>query len=677
MRKIIVTFLLLSGSFLAYTQSITGISHSNYAGIHGVIANPSYLADARHRVFVNFGSSTGYIFANYFNNSFGKGAYLPIIFPFNENLLSTTFLRQNNNGITGNINLQADIRGPSALFKFNDQIGLALTTRLRGFVLGNHIPTSIAKAFATSFKETELETPASNNADFSVHQSVFSEIGISYAQKLFSVGPHFLKSGITTKYIHGIRTSFVGLEKFSSTPDSEKQLRINSGAYQYGYSNPDEINFNIGNLFFSPDNFGKGWGVDLGFTYEYRPALEDYEYIIDGKKLLNHEQNKYLIRAGIVVLDLGFIYYNNPSARIYNAQIPNAVIKSQTIMAIYNSPLAALNNLLSIQDPQHSTPFQTRLPTIVNFNFDYRYNQSIYLNLNSIIGFKAKSPNNLYQHSAITLTPRYENQHYEFLIPVSLIHDYRYITLGAALRGGPAFIGIDNLGGLLNFSKVKGSYVYAGIGFYLGDKKIKDSDHDGVSDKADVCPDIPGLWAFKGCPDSDGDGIEDQLDDCPMDPGFVELNGCPDSDSDGLIDKADACPKAAGKLENQGCPMPDSSIILKPLTANARHSVNQAEKLLSFDSIGTTSLAAQTALDSVTALLNEYPESKLAIIEVTEKPNTAEQNKVDYNVTAVEQYFVSKGIAPERLLKDQLLKSNLSQRFTYNQKSKIILRIVE
>ena len=44
---------------------------------------------------------------------------------------------------------------------------------------------------------------------------------------------------------------------------------------------------------------------------------------------------------------------------------------------------------------------------------------------------------------------------------------------------------------------------------------VVDTDGDGVADDADLCPNVPGLKEFAGCPDSDGDGVPDSLDKCP------------------------------------------------------------------------------------------------------------------------------------------------------------------
>lgn len=85
----------------------------------------------------------------------------------------------------------------------------------------------------------------------------------------------------------------------------------------------------------------------------------------------------------------------------------------------------------------------------------------------------------------------------------------------------------------------------------------QDTDKDGVSDKIDICPEIPGLKEFEGCPDTDGDGIPDNKDACPDEAGSPEMNGCPDADGDGIADKDDACPNAAGTALMNGCPDSD------------------------------------------------------------------------------------------------------------------------
>ncbi|MCM2302058.1 MAG: thrombospondin type 3 repeat-containing protein [Flavobacteriaceae bacterium] len=89
-------------------------------------------------------------------------------------------------------------------------------------------------------------------------------------------------------------------------------------------------------------------------------------------------------------------------------------------------------------------------------------------------------------------------------------------------------------------------------------KGCPDTDGDGIQDSEDTCPNVAGLAEFQGCPDTDGDGIPDNLDACPKEKGTKANNGCPDTDNDGVLDKDDACPTVAGPKENKGCPWPDT-----------------------------------------------------------------------------------------------------------------------
>jgi len=99
-------------------------------------------------------------------------------------------------------------------------------------------------------------------------------------------------------------------------------------------------------------------------------------------------------------------------------------------------------------------------------------------------------------------------------------------------------------------------YSYASAGLQIRFGKT-DADGDGVKDKDDLCPDVPGKSALAGCPDKDSDGIADKDDDCPETAGKADFKGCPDTDGDGVPDKDDSCPKLTGKKELSGCPDKD------------------------------------------------------------------------------------------------------------------------
>lgn len=86
---------------------------------------------------------------------------------------------------------------------------------------------------------------------------------------------------------------------------------------------------------------------------------------------------------------------------------------------------------------------------------------------------------------------------------------------------------------------------------------LKDMDNDSVPDVDDLCPKVPGKVKFQGCPDTDNDGVEDKLDSCVTVAGLIWFAGCPDTDRDSVEDKLDLCPEVAGLLRFKGCPDTD------------------------------------------------------------------------------------------------------------------------
>ena len=101
-------------------------------------------------------------------------------------------------------------------------------------------------------------------------------------------------------------------------------------------------------------------------------------------------------------------------------------------------------------------------------------------------------------------------------------------------------------------------------------KKNLDSDGDGITDKADACPDNPedkdGFEDADGCPDPDNDQdtVLDPMDECPNQAGPADNLGCPlgDKDGDGINDQDDKCPLQAEDFDEDrdqdGCPDVDT-----------------------------------------------------------------------------------------------------------------------
>ncbi|HCO84768.1 MAG TPA: flagellar motor protein MotB, partial [Arenibacter sp.] len=91
------------------------------------------------------------------------------------------------------------------------------------------------------------------------------------------------------------------------------------------------------------------------------------------------------------------------------------------------------------------------------------------------------------------------------------------VQWGAGLRAGPLYVGSGSILTVLTSDQSKGADVYAGLKIPIYQSRPKDKDEDGVLDKVDGCPEVPGPIENNGCPwpDTDGDQVLDKDDNCP------------------------------------------------------------------------------------------------------------------------------------------------------------------
>ena len=233
------------------------------------------------------------------------------------------------------------------------------------------------------------------------------------------------------------------------------------------------------------------------------------------------------------------------------------------------------------------------------------------------------------------------------------------ISKNIALNTGISYKALDEKNAYSNLQHV------VGIKFNFGKG---DSDGDGVPDKKDQCPDLPGLSELNGCPDSDGDGISDLTDQCPNSPGLNSMGGCPDSDGDGISDLTDPCPNSAG-INGEPCPDSDGDGLNDNLDncpneagdkdfggcpklpiSLSNFLNNNSEIFFGFDSF-VINEDQNIRLLNLSELLKEYLHIKIYI-----DGYTSFEGEIDYNMIlsksrskSVKESLISKGINYDRL----------------------------
>lgn len=170
-----------------------------------------------------------------------------------------------------------------------------------------------------------------------------------------------------------------------------------------------------------------------------------------------------------------------------------------------------------------------------------------------------------------------------------------------------------------------------------------DTDGDGIPDNLDSCPTVKGLEKFHGCPDTDGDGIPDNLDSCPFVKGLPQFHGCPDTDGDSIPDYLDKCPREPGPRWNQGCPEIKESV---------KKIFEQALTGIQFQTAKSIILPKSfPILNNVVKVCIENPTYYLIINGHTDNQGDEAKNLKlsDDRANAVRLYLIKKGVSPTRL----------------------------
>ena len=535
-NKILIAITFFSISY-ANAQSYFGYLNDNYAGVHSVINNPANIVDSRYRTDINLVSFSGLLTNDYYGAKIGDALKSDYDFERDAKQYPTD---------SNNFLVNIDVLGPSFMFNLNKKSSLALFTRARSIT---HLSNISGKAL-NDINEDVNEDYKVNNQNFSIAANAWGEFGVSYARILMDKGRHFLKGGFSAKYLYGAFTGYAKANNVSIDYNYDEVNEENSTTTTTGYLETGNIT-SFDDFDDPTENTGSGFGADLGFTYEYRPDYEKYQYTNkEGGKSYHKDQNKYKFRLGISVTDIGSIKYKDALVNVYD-------VNDSYTNAEYDAD-PSFDNLYTKISETKSVKFN--LPTAIHLNADWRMNKRFYLNLNTdFSAVAAENKNSSYINNNVSLTPRYEVKWLSLYTPISYL-EYSGLQAGFGFRAGPLFVGSGSIVSAM-LSETKAIDVHLGLKIPIYQSKIKDIDFDGVNDTDDSCPDVAGPVENKGCPwgDADNDGLTDNLDKCPTEFGPTENNGCPwtDKDGDKVLDKDDSCPDVVGAVENKGCPWGD------------------------------------------------------------------------------------------------------------------------
>src|SRR5436190_5981266 len=352
MKKLLLFCIVVSTSVTA--QDNLGFINSNYSGITGAQINPANIVDGR----MKFDATLFGVSFNGVNNYIGmkyealehEGSWGDVIrksmkgiepFPaFKDSLFQKHYLVAVNNGKDKSIYLSSRITLPSFMVSLGTKNAVGLSIAARWYANLDGVSEPLAKLVYydmgrnQNYDVTSLLATNHESKNMTVNTMAWLEYGITYAHVFKNDNEHFFKAGITPKLLQGIGSAYMNIKNFrfrfdnnfnSPKIDSLQLLAVINTEVSYAHSDNFEIASGKGNdkyrnpevntptlneMLSSPKLYYPGWGLDIGAVYEWRPKYMNYKFDMDGETgLWRKDKNKYKLKVGLSVLDIGSIKY--------------------------------------------------------------------------------------------------------------------------------------------------------------------------------------------------------------------------------------------------------------------------------------------------------------------------------------------------------------------------------
>ncbi|TXD82024.1 hypothetical protein ESY86_20460 [Subsaximicrobium wynnwilliamsii] len=422
---------LLSFQF-SHSQSYIGHTVDNYAGIHGVVYNPSSIVGSNFKADINLASASVFGGSDYFGINVSDLIKSDGGFDFEED--SNRFPSEANNFF-----INTDIVGPSFMFNLNKKSSIGIITRGRGILNLNNINGQLYENIIDEFDTNDDFNFNSENLSGTIH--AWSEIGLSYGRILLAKQNQMLKAGVTLKYLMGAGGVYINSPGLQGQYTAASKNLTTRGFLNYGSTQGfDNNDIDFGNL-------SSGFGMDLGFTYQWHPNRENDD--------VRYFQDPYKLKVGLSITDIGSINYEDAETTSYDL---NASVSTLTLE---DDLEAFLDNNYNNTSIGQSAKFQ--LPTALHVLVDYRLTKKFLVSAQADMSL-VKQDNELTNNviNTFTLAPRLETKWFSLYAPLSL-RQYGDFAFGTGIRLGPLTVGSASVFSNLLSDSSKTTDVFVGL----------------------------------------------------------------------------------------------------------------------------------------------------------------------------------------------------------------------
>jgi len=448
-RKVILTVFIVCSITGLHAQHSLGLVNGNYSGVSGTLINPASMANGRLSADINLFTVQAFVENNYLYFPSRKASFISLLNgAYDYQLMPKPYGTGNryvntyyNDKSLKNILVNTRVMGPSVMFAVYDHL-FAIRTGFRVMSSTRRLPYDMANFsyYGADFKGQHNTYYVRDNYDAAA--MAWWEITLSYATVLkrgkssiwsggLSGGPLFGYSGA---YVTGGDTRYIAYD--------ENALNVEQLNAEFGFSLPVDYNNNDID-FFRPATRGKGWGADLGITWQYRERPYQRR---TPRNCYKKTFEDYKFKLGVSLMDIGWVDFTKNAEKHAFENVHNNWIQIEKLD--YDNIKDELNTVSALFYGDSSASYRgdrvrIHLPTTLSLQFDYNIYEKWYVNSSAFIPVMYASPM-LERPFVIAVTPRYESRFVEVNLPL-VLYDFKYPRFGLSVRIDGFTIGTDNL----------------------------------------------------------------------------------------------------------------------------------------------------------------------------------------------------------------------------------------
>jgi hypothetical protein len=433
MKKYLLSQLIIFSAFLCYSQEKLGISNSNYSSTNSIFLNPSSSVDARTHVQVNLIGLNVYEMNN--------AAYLPkfSLWSAIANNEAMTF-KANTYKLKKFVLVSAMADGPALVFS-KRRYGVGFF--VRGRVVGElkRVPYELANSLLGLTPDPNITYPYDVNLkNIRLSNMAWVEYGVNFGMMVKRNRDNLWSVGGNLKYLTGLNIAYANLVQLKGSA-RDSVLAVNNLK---------------GKLRFSDFGWatGRGLGLDIGFTYKKMLEIVNKYYAHSTRSNCNFIDYKY--KLGVSLRDVGAIRFkkNTTKMDVAGSGFISLLGKPDYESEIKNNFKTTISN----------NPILATLPTALSVQFDWNFENYIYLNATVIKNLVPNDAVGPQGSNLISICPRVEFKQIELAMPLTF-QKFLYPQLGFAIRIRTFVLGFDNIFPLIVKKNTYGLNAYFNIGF--------------------------------------------------------------------------------------------------------------------------------------------------------------------------------------------------------------------